>query len=307
MNSGKIRFSCLHTHTSFCDGKGEVEDFCQSAWKMGLHSLGFSAHAPITKKTGLPDPCWAEKEQRLDKYMETVSSAKRRWEGRLKIFLGLEVDFLPGLMGPADNDYRELGLDYIIGSVHFVMPPKGAPFAVDHRPEKLEQGIREGYGGDPLPMVEDYYNSVEAMIRGGGFDILGHPDLVKKNNDKLKLFREDSDFYKKRCKAVAGLAAQNKITIEVNTGSIIRGYFNSPYPSQVMLKLFRENNVPAVINADAHRPEHLGGYYEEGVKALLAAGYDEMFLFEGRNPPENRAGKPGSPVWQKVSIAGILP
>ncbi|MCL2479880.1 MAG: histidinol-phosphatase [Treponema sp.] len=292
----KTGYSCLHTHTRFCDGKGEPEDYCKTAWEKGFSSLGFSAHAPITKKTGFPDPCWKDKEQRLDEYIEAVTVARKNWNGRLKVFLGLEVDYISGLMGPADEDYRKLGLDYIIGSVHFLLPPRGAPFCVDHRTEKFEAGLNEGYGGDISALTDAYYTSVESMLRLGGLDILGHPDLVKKNNANNRFFNEDAEFYLKKCKSTAELAGKCGIVIDVNTGGMNRGYLDSPYPSASLLKLFRENRVPAAINADAHTPEHLGGHYEEARRAMLAAGYTEMVLFNGRQ--NNR------PVWEKIDISG---
>jgi histidinol-phosphatase (PHP family) len=45
-----LKYSCLHTHTDFCDGSGDVESFCRAAWEKGLTAIGFSAHAPLTKK-----------------------------------------------------------------------------------------------------------------------------------------------------------------------------------------------------------------------------------------------------------------
>jgi len=273
---------CLHTHTDFCDGKNTVEDYCIAAYGKGFHSLGFSAHAPVTKKTGFPDPCWREKEQRLDKYIETVNEAKRRWEGRLAVFLGLEVDFIKGLMSPADDDYRQLGLDYIIGSIHFLVPEKGAPFCVDHRTAEFEKCINESYGGDYYTAIESYYNNLESMINAGGFDFIGHPDLIRKNNAQNRFFNENSDFYLKKCESAAIHAGKNKLTIEVNTGGMNRGYIDTTYPSLPLLKMFRENNVAAVINADAHKTDQIDGHYDVAEKTMLEAGYAEAGLFAGK-------------------------
>jgi histidinol-phosphatase (PHP family) len=289
-----MKYACLHTHTNLCDGKADVESFCQKAWEKGLCALGFSSHAPVVKKTGFAQTSWNMREELLDEYIETVNSAKRRWEGRLAVYLGLEVDFIPGLMGPADRDYGEMGLDYIIGSVHFVLPPKGAPFTVDAPLEEVEQGIREGYCGDPLAMVEAYWDSLEAMIRSGGFDILGHVDVIKKNNSQNRLFSEDRDAYRKKCAAIAALSGEKSLTIEVNTGGMNRGRIDTPYPSLYLLQCFRKNNVPAMINADAHNPGDLTGHYKEAIEALLAAGYTQTVLFEGR--------KNGLPVWTEEKL-----
>ena len=294
MNLPKNRFTCLHTHTDFCDGKGDVESYCQSAWDKGLHSLGFSSHAPTGKKTGISDSSWNKMGDRLQEYAQTVNAAKRRWEGRLPVFLGLEVDFIPGLMSPMDRDYQNLGLDYIIGSVHYVIPPHGAPFTVDSSLIKVEKGIKEGFGGDPLAMVEAYYDSLEMLIKSGGFDFLGHPDLVKKHNLENRFFDEDSQYYRKRCQTAAGLAGKYGIAIEVNTGGMNRRYLDSPYPSLQLLEMFCKNNVPALISADAHNREDLDGHYKEAAETLLAAGYTEMLLFEGR--------KNNSPVWVREKL-----
>ena len=296
-------FACIHTHTTFCDGKDDIETCCRAAFRKGLVSLGFSAHAPISKKTGIQTE-WNLREDRLQEYIEEVHAAKKRWEGKLPVYLGLEVDYIDKLMGPADSDYREMNLDYIIGSVHYLAPSKGELFTVDGPAEELDQGIKEGYDGDPKAAVEAYYDAEAAMIRAGGFDVLGHPDLIKKNTmaplfngtggRSAGLFSEEDEFYSKKISMIAGLMAGRGVPAEVNTGGINRGKIKDCYPSLRFLKLLGEQNVPMVINADAHRAEDLDGHYDEGRQALLAAGYTETVIFEGRQN--------GRAVWKKVRL-----
>jgi histidinol-phosphatase (PHP family) len=185
-------------------------------------------------------------------------------------------------MGPTDKDYREMNLDFILAAAHYVLPPKGKPFTVDDYADIVDLGIKEGFGGDPAGMVEAYLNSVEAMIRAGSFDLLGHPDLVKKNNSGSRLFSEDEDYYRKKIAALAKLMAGTGIPAEVNTGGINRGRIKDCYPSLFFLKLFRKHGVPIVINSDAHRAEDLDGHYEEARQTSLSAGYTESLIFGGR-------------------------
>ncbi|MDR1636959.1 MAG: histidinol-phosphatase [Treponema sp.] len=282
-----MRYSCLHTHTFFCDGSDDVETYCRRAWEKGFHSLGFSAHGPVTRKTGIRTS-WNMEEERLPEYLDAVREARRRWEGKLRIYLGLEADFIPGLTGPADREYRELGLDYLIGSVHFIIPPKGPPLEIDGRWEPIERGIREGFGGDGEALTQAYWDNVAAMIAAGGFDILGHMDLIKKNNQAPgspppnRIFNPKGPEYLRRGGEIARAAAKTGIVVEVNTGGINRGSIAEPYPSPAFLKIFRENSVPALIAADAHRAEDLDGHYDTAQKALLAAGYTGTVLFEGK-------------------------
>ena len=293
--------ACIHTHTIFCDGSDDIETCCRSAFAKGLACLGFSSHAPMSKKTGLYNECNIP-EEKMEDYINEVIAAKKRWEGKLPVYLGLEVDFIENLTGPADTYYHELGLDFLIGSVHYVVPPKGEPFTVDDKLEAVEQGIREGYGGDPLGMIEAYLNAEIAMIRAGGFDVLGHPDLVKKNNSlpggtKNRFFTENEIFYREKTSAIAAIMAGTGIPAEINTGGINRNKTKDCYPSLPFLKLFREQGVPMLINADAHKAEHLDGYYNEAKEAMLAAGYAETLIFQGR--------RNGKPVWKKEKLRTV--
>jgi histidinol-phosphatase (PHP family) len=297
--------SCLHTHTVFCDGKDEVETYCRRAWEGGFHSLGFSAHAPVTKKTGILST-WNLPDGRLEEYLDAVRAARRRWEGKLPVYLGLEVDYIGGLMGPADKDYREMGLDYLIGVVHYIIPPGSEPFTVDGSREELDRGLGEGFGGDGEALMGCYWDQVAAMIRAGGFEILGHVDLIKKNNQVSALppfFNPAGPAYLRRIGETAVLAgeaaARSGMTVEVNTGGMSRGRINETYPSPAMLKLFREQGVPAIINADAHRAQDLESHYGEALETMRKAGYTATVLFEGREGDR--------PRWVERKLWTLLP
>jgi histidinol-phosphatase (PHP family) len=284
-----MRFSSLHTHTLFCDGRDDVETMCRAAWEKGLAAIGLSAHGPIRRKTGFKTN-WHLPDERLDEYIAAVRDARKRWEGRLPVYLGLEVDYIRGLTGPADKDIRELGLDYVIASVHYIIPPgKAGPFTVDGSMEELERGVREGLGGDGEAMMGYYWDAVREMISAGGFDILGHVDLVKKNNAGGRWFNPESENYRRRAGEAAAAAAGAGVVVEVNTGGINRKKITETYPSLSTLRLFRERQVPALITADAHRAEDLDGNYQKGRETLLAAGYTTHCLFGGK--------KNGRPLW----------
>jgi len=272
-----MRVCCIHTHTAFCDGAGTVEDFCKAAFEKGLACLGFSAHAPVFRKTGFRTD-WHLSEDRIEAYLDAVRAAKKRWEGRLPVYLGLEIDFIEGLMGPADSDYLALGLDYIIGSVHYLLPPRGAPFAVDGPADEFAKGFKEGYNNDRAALTAAYWGALGAMIRAGGFDVLGHADLVKKN---LPLPPGEEAAPMRLCEAALDSGGGGFVA-EINTGGMNRGKTAEPYPSAFLLPVFLERGIPMMLSADAHRPEDLDGYYSVARQALLGAGYKEAVVFEGR-------------------------
>jgi histidinol-phosphatase (PHP family) len=274
--------SCLHTHTDFCDGRGDVESFCRAAHAKGLAAIGFSAHAPLTKKTGWKTD-WHLRDEDLGRYIDTVNAARRRWEGKLRVYLGLEIDYIKGLAGPADKDFRDLGLDYRIGSVHYIFPRDGGePFTVDDTAEEFARHMEQHFPGDGEGMAETYWDAVEEMLSLGCLDILGHLDLVMKNNQDGRYFDPKGERYRRRLERVATRAARSGAVAELNTGGLNRGRTREPYPSPELLRLLRVAGAPVTITADAHEPAHLDGHYDLARRVLLEAGYTATVEFEGK-------------------------
>jgi len=286
------RLSSMHNHTKFCDGEDDVETMCRAAYEKKLCAIGFSAHAPVTKKTGI-ESWWNLKEELVDKYIEEVLAAKSRWQGKLDVYLGMEVDYIKGLRSPLDSDITELNLDYIIGSVHYIVHPNGAkPFTVDGPQKELEDGIKEAFGGDARAFMNYYYDAVKEMIEAGGFDILGHADLIKKNCLNKNLWPQEEESLRQKEIAIAASAAH--IAAEVNTGGINRKKINEVYPSLSFLRFFRKYNVPVIITADAHRAADIAGNYDIALQTLVYADIKKHTLFFGKSK--------GKTLWKREKI-----
>jgi histidinol-phosphatase (PHP family) len=273
-----MRFSCLHSHSVFSDGKDDIETMCQAAYDKGLAAIGFSSHAPFAK-TGIPSD-WHLLESRVDEYFQALSQAKMRGVGRVPVLSGLVVDYIKGLIGPGDDEFqawrKEGRLEYIIASAHFVWAPgKEDVFAVDSSPDVFERKFKTLFKGDGEVLAETYYQAVCDMCKDGGFEILGHFDLLKKNNEKLHFFDETSP----RCRNAAASAVEAAkaagAIVEMNTGGMNRGYTREPYPSPFILKLLAAAHVPLSINSDAHCAADLDAHYYEALQAALDAGYHE--------------------------------
>src|SRR5258705_5662629 len=101
----------FHTHSTYCDGKSTIEEIVAKAHALQVGWLGFSSHAP------LPFDCnWCMKREKLREYLNKIVTLKTSETG-IQIFSGLEVDYIPRIIGPADFSKE---LDYTVGSIHFV-------------------------------------------------------------------------------------------------------------------------------------------------------------------------------------------
>ena len=270
-------FSSMHTHTLFCDGKDDVETMCRAAYEKKMCAIGFSAHAPIAKKTGIKTD-WHLSEDRVDEYVEQVLSAKKNWQGKLEVFLGYEVDYIKGLRTALDADITAVNPDYLIGSVHYIIPPNGAElFTVDGPMEEFEKGLNEGFRGDAQALMHCYYDAMAEMTALGGFDILGHADLIKKNCITKKYWPAECEYIRQM--EIALTLKEAGLTAEVNTGGINRRKINEVYPSLSFLRLLCEHNVPVMITADAHCAEDIDGNYETALKTIKRAGFKNHLIF----------------------------
>ena len=271
-------FSSLHTHTTFCDGRADIETMCKAAFDNKLKAIGFSAHAPVDKQLGYKTG-WHLLQENLDEYVSKVNEAKLRWENKIDVYLGLEVDYIKEIRSPMDKDIQDINADYLIGSVHYVIPPQGEIFTVDGSAEEFDNGLKNGFLGDAEALMNAYYDAQKEMISLGGFEILGHADLLKKNC-------EDKNFWDKqeeelRQKEIAKESFNAKIIVEVNTGGINRKKVKDTYPGQLFLRFLNDFNVPVIITADAHNEGHICGNYDAAVLALKRAGFTHHFLPNG--------------------------
>jgi histidinol-phosphatase (PHP family) len=294
--NGQPLFSSMHTHTIFCDGEDDIETMCRAAYEKNLFAIGFSSHAPVDKQLGW-ETDWNMKSGRIDEYVSQVQAAKERWHGKLNVFLGLEVDYIKGKRSPADSDITKLNLDYIIGSVHYLFPENGAQaFTVDGSPEEFEKGLKEGFNGDALMLMHSYYDAAAQMIQEGGFEILGHADLIKKNTLGKNLWQQETEA--DRQKEIAHMAAKAGIIFEVNTGGINRNKIQETYPSLSFLKIIKNFNIPVIITADAHCAKDIKGNYDTALKILESAEIKEHLLFKEK-------ANTGA-VWKKEKIFKYL-
>ncbi len=267
-----------HTHCDYCDGRASAAEMAAAAAAAGYSVLGFSSHCPLP----FPSEGNLEKE-RLGEYCEEIRGLGRDWAPRgLEILLGLEIDYVRGECSPRDELFRSAGLDFTIGSVHYIDLPGSGRFAVDYPEAKVAGHLSQYEGDDPgRAMYEAYYESLARMIEEGGFDILGHFDLVKKNNGagpdgKGRLFDEESPEYLRSAFGAVHLLEGSDIVVEINVGGISRGKVNSPYPSLSILKEIRSVGSRITFSADAHAPGQLGVNLDRARELARAAGYTSV-------------------------------
>lgn len=262
--------SNLHTHSTFCDGKSTLEENVIAAIQKGIKVLGFTSHSmyPFHTESNM-------KPENFASYCEEIHRLQKKYAGQVSIRLGFEADFIPGITVPHHENYSEFKPDYLIGSVHFIFQRAGI-FGVDNTPEIWAEGARKFYGGDMKALIGDYFALQKEMLDLGKFELLGHPDLVRKFNEKFPLFDENAGWYKDYLDDMAKAISKWGGATEINTGAISRKWLTKPYPSEYFLEKLHDAHVPVAITADAHAAENLDCAFDQARALAKKAGYTEI-------------------------------
>lgn len=271
--------SNYHVHTNFCDGLDSPRTMAEAAVKENITSLGILCHSmwPFSSDWHIPV-------REHDAFLTEVKDLKKEFSSKMDLYAGFEADYIPGMCRPDFSYFKEGGLcpDYIIGSVHYVQGNHGL-FTVDGPEKEFTDGVKNYFAGDYKKAIREYFYLERIMIEQNDFTFIGHPDLIRKLNGRIKFFDENDEWYKNELKELAKVISSSGKCVEVNTGAIAKGYTDSPYPSRYFLELLYEKNVPITVSTDAHSKEHLGFWYEKAVQLIKETGYREaVYLKNGK-------------------------
>lgn len=243
----------LHSHTQYCDGRATVAEMADAAAALGYLHYGFTPHSPLP----LESPC-NMKADSVAAYLDDVDTARRKHAGAghpISFYAGMEIDYLGPQWGPSHPYFASLPLDYSIGSVHFIPAQDGTYVDIDGSFENFKRKMERHFGGDIEYVVDTFYSQSLAMVRAGGFDILGHFDKVGHNASDFCPGIEDSDFYRKAVERLVDLIEERHLTIELNTKAYCgHGRF---FPGSRYLPRLVESGVTIVVNSDAHYPDRI--------------------------------------------------
>ena len=269
-----MSFSNFHTHSYFCDGHGDPEEYVNSAIQYNFTCLGFSSHAP------LPFPnSWTMKESSVNKYLSTILHLRKKYENKIQIYLGLEIDYITDLISPTDEKFKNMKLNYTIGSVHMLKNETTCKYlAVDGDEDEYIELITSAFHNDVKAFVHSYYEQIRKMVEEKTPSIVGHLDLIKKHNKNSKYFDESEKWYKDEIIATLKVISQHNTILEMNTGGKVRGYTDDFYPSNWILPECKELNIPMILNSDAHNPQYVNAYFDEATAILKAAEYEDQHI-----------------------------
>lgn len=251
-----------------------IAEYLAAAERAGVTEIGIAEHShrfPEFKQSMAsllePEPAvgafWLSDQfnQSLDVYVEAVLASKRRG---LPVKLGIEIDWLPGCEPDVRAVLDAYPWDYAIGSVHYL---DGWAIDVDAAYGWPDANVDQAY--------RDYFERLLAAVDSGLFDIMAHPDLIKKFGHRPSF---DLTPWYRRC---AQHCRRVDVAVEVSTAGL-RKPVGELYPAYPFLQELVAAGVPLTLGSDAHAPEDVGAGFDRALAALRRAGCRHVAVFDRR-------------------------
>ena len=270
-----MRYSNLHTHTTYSDGKNTVRETVEEAIRRQMLSIGFSDHSFTAIDTSYCMP-----QERYEDYAREILALKEAYADRIPVYLGMELDYYSAI--------PTIPLDYTIASVHYIVE-NGKTYAIDHAASRENPGLfqrecaDEAFGGSLIGFAERYFSMLAEHVHRVKPTLVGHFDVIT----KFSIMPEEDPRYLALATDALSAVARDCPFIEVNTGAISRGYRTVPYPIPPLLRHMKAIGAHPVLSADSHKNENLTFHFDQTVDMLRAIGFRSLAVFNGNGYDEH--------------------
>jgi len=240
-----------HTHTYRCKhAGGEDEEYCVKAIEQGLSILGYSDHTPYPYDEGFVSSIRMDMEQ-FDDYVDSIEGIKKKYADKIKVHLGIEVEYYPRFFDKLMNFTDDYPIEYMILGQHNVGD------------EMI--GTYSGFATESESLLEKYCKQAVEGFSTGRFMYFAHPDLIFYTGDVKK--------YDKWMQYLCQSARDFDMPLEINLQGI---WLNRNYPNPRFWEIAGAEGNRVVIGSDAHAPQYV--YYKDA--------YDEALEIVRRNKLE---------------------
>lgn len=244
------------------DGKASIAEQCERAVALGLDEIGFSEHKDFDPADPVVDYF------DYDAYMQEIMPARARWEGRLKIRAGVEIDYQIWFEDKIADYLAAHPFDFVLGSVHYVNR------VMVMTPEyNRDRSAHQAYS--------DYFHAVRDSVRSGLFDVLAHLEYA--NRRGIGAWGPyDAGAYTSDLEAIFDQMIAQNMSLEINTAGLHQG-LGITYPTADTVALYASRGGKRIsFGSDAHHPDQLAHRYSDAVAIARRHGLTHVCTWENR-------------------------
>lgn len=254
-----------HCHTGFCPhGSGDpTERFVQAAVAQGFTHLTLTEH-PLFPAGRIPDSMARSiylDPPTLAAYLDEAERLRARYADRMRLRIGLEMDFVPGVPDFPHTYLDRFGhrLDDAVLSIHF-LPDGDRLRPLDVTPDEVERLVR-AYGSVASVRRLYWETWLRALDSAVTWDArlprrAAHLDVVGKYEDRFPA--PSADLEQPWVERVLLGMRELGFSLECNAQGLDVPSRRRPYPAPWIVALARSLGISLVYGSDAHSPDQVG-------------------------------------------------
>ncbi|MCC4468198.1 histidinol-phosphatase HisJ [Limosilactobacillus reuteri] len=265
-----------HTHTELCPhGNGDsTAQMIERAIKLGFDEYHITEHAPlptdfIRAYSGDPKNVATASLQwdQLADYFSLANRLKEKYQNKIKITIGFEVDYLEDYEKQISSFLRKISsvTENNIISVHYLKNKNGDYFGIDYSPDEL----KAGFSADLINGQDLYFRYFKTILKSvtafADCDMpgkIGHMSLIKKYQDYFALPTNFSASNMALINQILTVAQNKQLKIDFNTTGLYKSYCNDIYPGKQIIDFARQKEIQFEFGSDAHSIREVGhGYH----------------------------------------------
>lgn len=254
-----------HVHSEFSvDCNVPMDASCASAIEAGITEIAFTDHVDFQPD----DPGYGY--YRPDAYFASLEQVRRRYDGKIRILAGAEVDFHIETMPEVEAFIREYGsaYDFVLGSVHYAA--NGALIYPEYFRDRASDTI-----------FLDYFEQVRLAVETEWFDTIGHMDIPKRYLPRDRR-TYDPLVYREALDKVFATMIDHNVGFEINTSGI-RQAPKTSMPGPVLVRWYVEaGGTRITTGTDSHQAKTVGSGIRETLAMLKLCGIGSVLSFRQR-------------------------
>ena len=217
----------FHVHSFRCGHAQHISDeaYITKAIQQGATGIWFTDHAPFPG-----DPFGNRMAYReLTEYVSTLSDYKSKYAGKIKIHIGLEIEYFPSYQSYYEDLRANRQIELLLLGQHMAEEKRGQ-YTFDWSSQRLEQEEYSVLG-----------QAISEGIRSGYFGAVAHPDRIFRRRTKW-----DCDM-QKSAMDIINVAKHQGVPLEINVDSMRRSNHYWPQFWEIA-----SGHVKTITGVDAH-------------------------------------------------------
>lgn len=252
-----------HLHTWFShDSKADPDAVCAAAIERSLKGITVTDHCDV-------ELVGYAAEDGLRRSVENTRELVKRYEGKLDVFVGIEMGVSRESFQKSQKIISGLGeLDQIICSVH-CLPQDGVmgAFSVIDFTDWSQERINA--------YMDLYYDEMLFGLENYDADILPHATCPVKYLTKYGK-TVDVSLFDKKIDAALNKVIDKGMALELNASSVV--------DERVIDAFIALGGKRFTLASDAHAPQNVGNDFDKWVKLIKSKGINEVYYFKKRQP-----------------------